>query len=38
MDNSRCHNGKKITAEIKHRRFVRAPHPPYSPDLNPCDF
>jgi transposase len=38
MDNSRCHNGKKITAEIQHRRFARAPHPPYSPDLSQCDF
>jgi hypothetical protein len=38
MDNSRCHNGKKIAAEIEHRRFARAPHPHYSPDLSPCDF
>jgi hypothetical protein len=40
MDNSRCHNRKKITAEIKHRRFAGAPPlpPPYSPDHSPCDF
>jgi hypothetical protein len=38
MNNSRCHNGKKITAEIQHQRFARAPHPLYSPDLSPCDF
>jgi histone-lysine N-methyltransferase SETMAR len=38
MDNSRCHNGKKTTAEIEHRRFARAPHPPYSQDLSPCNL
>jgi hypothetical protein len=38
MDNSRCHNGKKITTEIQHRRFARAPHPRYSPDLSQCNF
>jgi hypothetical protein len=38
MANSRCHNGKKKTAEIEYRRFARAPHPPHSPDLSPCDF
>jgi histone-lysine N-methyltransferase SETMAR len=38
MDNSRCDNRKKITAKIKHRRLVRAPHPPYSPDHSPFDF
>jgi hypothetical protein len=34
--NSPCHNDKKITDEIEHRRFARAPHPHYSPDLSPC--
>jgi histone-lysine N-methyltransferase SETMAR len=38
LDNSRCQNGKKITVAIRHRRFARAPHPPYSPDLSPCNF
>jgi hypothetical protein len=38
MNNSRYHNDEKMMAEIEHRRFVRAPHPPYSLDLNPCDF
>jgi histone-lysine N-methyltransferase SETMAR len=38
MDNSLCDNSKKITAEIEHQRFARAPHPLYSPNLNPCDF
>jgi hypothetical protein len=38
MANSRCHNGKQITAEIEHWRCARALHPAYSPDLSPCDF
>jgi histone-lysine N-methyltransferase SETMAR len=38
MDNSRCHNRKKNTAEIEHRRLAGAPPPPYSPDHSPCDF
>jgi hypothetical protein len=38
MDNSPCHNDKKITAEIEHRRLARALHPPYSPDHSLCDF
>jgi hypothetical protein len=38
MDNLRCDNGKKITAEIEHRRLARAPHSPYSPDLSLYDF
>jgi histone-lysine N-methyltransferase SETMAR len=38
MDNSMCHNGAKITEKLEKRHIVRAPHPPYSPDLSPCDF
>jgi hypothetical protein len=38
LDTSQCHNGKKITAEIEHQRFARAPHPPYSPYHSPGDF
>jgi histone-lysine N-methyltransferase SETMAR len=38
MDNSRCHNGRMATAEFNRRRLGRAEHPPYSPDLSPCDF
>jgi hypothetical protein len=26
------------TAEFDYRRFGRTEHPPYSPDLNQCDF
>jgi transposase len=38
MDNSMCYNGAKITEKLEKRRIARAPHPPYSPDLSPCDF
>jgi transposase len=38
VDNSICHNGAKITEELEKRHIARAPHPPYSPYLSPCDF
>jgi histone-lysine N-methyltransferase SETMAR len=33
-----CHNGRKVTDELEVLRLDRVPHPPYSPDLSPCDF
>jgi hypothetical protein len=38
MDNSMCHNGRKVTDEFDNRKLQRVVHPPYSPDLSPCDF
>jgi hypothetical protein len=38
MDNSMCNNGAKITEKLEQRHITRAPHPPYSPYLSPCDF
>lgn len=38
MDNSMCHNGAKITSEFEKHHLARMPHPPYSPDISPCDF
>jgi hypothetical protein len=38
MDNSMCYNGRKVTDELENLKFVRVAHPPYSPDLSPCDF
>jgi histone-lysine N-methyltransferase SETMAR len=38
MDDSKCHNAKKITGKLQQKHITRAPHPPYSPDLSPCDF
>jgi hypothetical protein len=33
-----CYSGAKITEKLEKRHIARAPHPPYSPDLSPCDF
>jgi hypothetical protein len=38
VDNSACHNGQKITNEFDRLHIIRAPHPPYSPDLSLGDF
>jgi hypothetical protein len=38
MDNSTCHSGRKVTDEFDNRKLQRVAHPPYSPDLSPCDF
>jgi transposase len=38
MDNSMSHNGAKIIKKLEKRHVARAPHPPYSPNLSPCDF
>jgi hypothetical protein len=38
MDSSKCHNGAKITEKLEKRHIARVSHPPYSPELSPCDF
>jgi histone-lysine N-methyltransferase SETMAR len=38
IDNSMCHHGRKVTNEFDNRKLQRVAHPPYSPDLSPCDF
>jgi hypothetical protein len=38
MDNSMCHNGRKVTDELENLKLDRVAHLPYSPDLSPCDF
>jgi histone-lysine N-methyltransferase SETMAR len=38
MDNSMCHNGANIIEKLEKKHISRVPHPPYSPDLSPCDF
>jgi hypothetical protein len=38
MDNSICHNGRKVTDEFDNRKLQRVAHPPYLPDPSPCDF
>jgi histone-lysine N-methyltransferase SETMAR len=37
-DNARLHTAKKITEFFAGNGMKRASHPPYSPDLGPCDF
>jgi hypothetical protein len=38
MDNSMCHNAQQVVDESRHLKILRAPHPPDSPDISPCDF
>jgi hypothetical protein len=38
MDHSKSHDGAKIQSKFDIKGLVRSPHPPYSPDLSPCDF
>jgi histone-lysine N-methyltransferase SETMAR len=37
-DNTRPHTAKKATEFVAGNGMKRAPRPPYSPDLAPCDF
>lgn len=37
-DNARPHMAKKVNEFFANNGMTRAPHPPYSPDLAPCDF
>jgi hypothetical protein len=38
MDNSMCHNEHRAANELHRLKILRAPHPPYSPNISPCDF
>ncbi len=38
MDNASCHVSAKSLAMIGESGIDMLPHPPYSPDLAPCDF
>ena len=38
MDNAKPHNSKMATEKIAELGFERLKHPPYSPDISPCDF
>jgi hypothetical protein len=37
-DNVHLHSAKKVTEFLAGNGMKRAPHPPYPPDLEPCDF
>jgi hypothetical protein len=38
MDNASSHRAKSTQDSMKQGHLIAAPHPPYSPDLAPCDF
>lgn len=37
-DNAAPHKAKFVTEYLQQERVIMLPHPPYSPDLAPCDF
>ena len=37
-DNAQCHTLLLVRQFLSNRNFMVCPHPPYSPDLAPCDF
>ena len=37
-DNAPAHTSAIVTAFLKKEKVIVLPHPPYSPDLAPCDF
>ena len=37
-DNARPHRSSEAVRAIREIRMLEMPHPPYSPDLSPCDF
>ncbi len=38
MDNAPAHRGDTVHRTLDALEWRRLPHPPYSPDLSPCDF
>ena len=38
FDNARPHTSKKVMDYLKENSMIRAPQPPYSPDIAPSDF
>jgi len=38
MDNAPCHNSGDVSNYMNNNKMNRIRHPPYSPDLAPCDF
>jgi histone-lysine N-methyltransferase SETMAR len=37
-DNAPVHNARRVAERLAEYGFVRLLHPPYSPDLAPCNF
>ena len=38
FDNAKPHTAKESKIKIEQLGFIEMPHPPYSPDISPCDF
>jgi hypothetical protein len=38
MDNAIPHNGARLASIMDPQHVRGAPHPPYSPDISPCNF
>ena len=38
LDNARVHTSQESSSFLKQLPFIKFPHPPYSPDIAPCDF
>jgi hypothetical protein len=38
MENCKVHNSAKTIERLDEFQVTRVPHPPYSPDILPCDF
>jgi hypothetical protein len=38
IENAKPHNSRLSLQKIDEYGFIRVPQPPYSPDLEPCDF
>jgi hypothetical protein len=38
MDNPKVHDSARTTQRLEEFQVIRLAHPPYSPDMSPCDF
>ncbi|VDO70054.1 unnamed protein product [Heligmosomoides polygyrus] len=38
FDNAAPHRAKVTTDKLTQPGYVHMPHPPYSPDISPCDY
>ena len=38
LDNAPAHTSRKSSSYLHELPFIKLPHPPYSPDIAPCDF
>jgi histone-lysine N-methyltransferase SETMAR len=38
LHNCKVHNSERTTRQFHDFQVTRLPHPPYSPDISPCDF